>query len=466
MNLARHSISASQPLLIYDARFDAECRVFTASTPAGFAVYRTWPLELIRKREVTGGTLSAIVPLHTSNLLFLIGGGRSPRYPPNKVILWDDIQGKEVAELEFKEKVRGLACRRGWFVVALKRRAVVFRLDQTISKFREYDTCENSRGLIALATAPQSTLLCMPGRQTGHVRLVHLPECPSPKPSAPPLSQRHKSTVPALPLSHHTATLIKAHESPLSALCVSLSGRLLATASSRGTLVRVWDAATGKPVKEFRRGSDKADIFGIAFRPDEKELCVWSDKGTIHLFSLLRSSTANRQSVFSPLTPFIPLPKYFESEWSYAQYRIPSQTSHISLSSTSAGSRSPTADVPDEERCVVGWIEVDSESEEAKSPEAFNGFQLVALTYTGGWYRLSTPKVGGSSSTNTSPSSRPSSPNPRPIERLRSSSVASSVLGHGDKSKGKEREGDKEPKESRECILQEFRRYGRWDGWA
>jgi WD repeat-containing protein 45 len=268
----------------------------------------------MKSTEVTGGTLSAIMPLHTSNLLFLIGGGRSPRYPPNKVILWDDIKAKEVAELEFKEKVRGLACRRGWFVVALKRRVVVFQLEQTISKYREYDTCENPRGmhqfllpfviiffidsityltgLVALATAPQSTLLCMPGRQTGHVRLVHLPPCPSPKPSAPSLSQRPKSTVPAPPLSQHVATLIKAHESPLSTLYVSLSGRLLATTSSRGTLVRVWDAATGKLFKEFRRGSDKADIFGVAFRPDEKELCVWSDKGTIHLFSLERSSTA------------------------------------------------------------------------------------------------------------------------------------------------------------------------------
>jgi hypothetical protein len=33
--------------------------------------------------------------------------------------------------------------------------------------------------------------------------------------------------------------------------------------------------------------------------------------------------------------------------------------------------------------------------------------------------------------------------------------------------KGKEREGtDKEGKESRECILLEYRKFGRWDGWG
>ena len=50
MNLARHSISATAPVSIFDARFDPESRIFTTSTPAGFAVYRTWPLQLIRKR--------------------------------------------------------------------------------------------------------------------------------------------------------------------------------------------------------------------------------------------------------------------------------------------------------------------------------------------------------------------------------------------------------------------------------
>jgi hypothetical protein len=50
MNLARHSISATKPIQIFDAKFDPECKIFTASTPAGFAVYDTWPLKLIRKR--------------------------------------------------------------------------------------------------------------------------------------------------------------------------------------------------------------------------------------------------------------------------------------------------------------------------------------------------------------------------------------------------------------------------------
>ena len=101
---------------------------------------------LTRLSDITGGTLSLVVPLHTSSLLFLVGGGRSPRYPPNKVIFWDDALGREVAELEFRERVRGLACRRDWLAVALRRRVVVFKVDESISRYAEWDTCDNPRG--------------------------------------------------------------------------------------------------------------------------------------------------------------------------------------------------------------------------------------------------------------------------------------------------------------------------------
>lgn len=96
--------------------------------------------------ELSGGTLQFVVPCHTSSLLFLVGGGPSPLYPPNKVILWDDAIGSEVAELEFRERVRGIACRRGWLAVSLRRRVVVFTVAEQVTRYKEWDTCDNPRG--------------------------------------------------------------------------------------------------------------------------------------------------------------------------------------------------------------------------------------------------------------------------------------------------------------------------------
>lgn len=105
--------------------------------------------ELNRYIGLSNGTLSHVLPLHTTNLLFLVGGGRSPLYPPNKVVVWDDALGMEVAELEFKSQVRGLASRRGWLAVALRRRVVVFQLGGPaggIKKYTEFETGDNPRG--------------------------------------------------------------------------------------------------------------------------------------------------------------------------------------------------------------------------------------------------------------------------------------------------------------------------------
>lgn len=96
--------------------------------------------------EFSNGTLAIVLPMHTSSLLFLVGGGAEPLYSPNKVVVWDDALGREVAELEFRERVRGIACRRGWLIVALRRRAVAFEVGETIKRVQEWDTCDNQRG--------------------------------------------------------------------------------------------------------------------------------------------------------------------------------------------------------------------------------------------------------------------------------------------------------------------------------
>ncbi|TFK76014.1 hypothetical protein BDN72DRAFT_831457 [Pluteus cervinus] len=309
-----------------------------------------------------------------------------------------------------------------------------------------------------MATAASSTLLAIVGMQMGHVQLIHLPECVPPAPRGPPFPDP-----PLKRSSHvaHTALMIAAHKSALATLSIPPSGGLLATTSSQGTLVRVWDTSDGKILGEFRRGLDKAEIYGVAFRPDEREICVWSDKGTIHAFTLGWSGATNRQSKMFSLTPYIPLPDYFNSAWSYAKYRIPVQSAHISLSSTT--SRGAKVDAPEEERCVVGWVKVPTEGSESRGP--VEEYQMIALTYAGGWYRLSLPK-----SSIPNPSTPPPKIHQLPHSPTKSSSAARPRTESGSSTihrteKGKEKE-EKVAKESQNCTLQEFRRFGRWDGWG
>ena len=46
--------------------------------------------------------------LKKTNIVALVGGGREPAFPKQKVILWDDATASNIAEIEFPSYVRGL----------------------------------------------------------------------------------------------------------------------------------------------------------------------------------------------------------------------------------------------------------------------------------------------------------------------------------------------------------------------
>jgi WD domain, G-beta repeat len=80
-------------------------------------------------------------------------------------------------------------------------------------------------------------------------------------------------------------TIIPAHTTPLQAIALSQDEQLLATASTQGTIIRIW-SATGAKICEFRRGVDRAIILSMAFSPSGQYLAATSDKSTMHIFDL------------------------------------------------------------------------------------------------------------------------------------------------------------------------------------
>lgn len=84
-----------------------------------------------------------------------------------------------------------------------------------------------------------------------------------------------------------TRIKIKAHESTLSAIDFSPNGNLLATASEKGTVIRVFCVKNGQKVHEFRRGVKRqVKIASLKFSYCANYLCVSSNTETVHVFKI------------------------------------------------------------------------------------------------------------------------------------------------------------------------------------
>ncbi|WEW55939.1 Phosphatidylinositol 3,5-bisphosphate-binding protein [Emydomyces testavorans] len=205
--------------------------------------------------------------LGQSNYLALVGGGRRPKFPQNKLIIWDDAKQKAVITLEFRTSVLRVRLTKSHIVAALYNSVHVFAFSVPPQKLSVFETVDNPLGLLCLG----QRLLAFPGRSPGQVQVVEL--------------------------ETGNVSIIPAHSSPLRALTLSSDGALLATASEMGTLIRVFATSNCAKIAELRRGVDHADIFSLAISPSNTLLAVTSDKSTLHIFDLphARNSSPDHQ---------------------------------------------------------------------------------------------------------------------------------------------------------------------------
>mmetsp|Transcript_27811 Transcript_27811/g.50581 ORF Transcript_27811/g.50581 Transcript_27811/m.50581 type:complete len:285 (+) Transcript_27811:59-913(+) len=258
---------AERPLLSVSFNQDYSC--FACGFSDGFRIYNCDPFKETFRRVDFNGGIGICTMLFRCNLLALVGGGRNPKFPPNIVKIWDDHQNRAIGELMFRSAVKAVLLRRDRVVVVLEQKVYVYRFSD-LKLLDQISTISNRRGLCALCPDSSSVVLACPGHKSGTVRVE--------------LYDLRKSHI------------VPAHESDLAAIALNQQGTRLATASEKGTLVRLFDTHTGELLRELRRGTERATINCVVFSKSTEHLACSSDKGTVHIFSLASLAKADRGS--------------------------------------------------------------------------------------------------------------------------------------------------------------------------
>jgi len=304
-------------------------------------------------------------------------GAQQDQQVGHKVVIWDDLKQMGVIQLEFNAEVRAVKLRRDRIVVVLKSIIKVYSFTAAPVPQHVFDTAPNFKGLVSLSPSSNNSILAFP---TSEVAVSAAAAASSGAPQHIEAAAKTSSNAPGnvklidlaklMEKPNNPPIIISAHTSSLSCMTLNIQGTRLATASEKGTLIRIFDTFTGNLVNELRRGSQSATIYSINFSPDTSFVVASSSHGTIHVFSTEDStknktsslvttattmmgnlfgggsagssaaaSIAAQSSTFPAAAPSAGgggggnergvtkfVPKYFTSEWSFSRIEVPGAT--------------------------------------------------------------------------------------------------------------------------------------------
>lgn len=208
-----------------------------------------------------GGGIGRIEMLKSTNILALVGGGKKPKYSNNKIIIWDDNIRNVISELRFNSEIKNVKIKMDRIIGVTDTKIYVFNIN-TLDILDVIDTYENLNGIVAISSGDLISVMGFPFEEKGNVKVINF------------------NSLASLPT-------IKAHEAKIACLCINHNGTIIATASDKGTLIRVFLIQTSELIAELRRGLKNCDISCIAFDEHNKYVGCSGDTGTIHLFSII-----------------------------------------------------------------------------------------------------------------------------------------------------------------------------------
>ena len=261
-----------RPKKILYVGFNYNASYFMLGTDVGFQVHQSYPIALKFSRVLNGG-IGLVQMLNKSNIFCLVGGGESPKYAPNKLLIWDDKKGKEIYEFRFSSFVSNCFIKRKYIFAFCKESINIINM-KTMKIIKEIATKTNPEGIGSISSDIDKYILAWPTFNPGEAEIKDFQD-----------------------LKINTQSIkIKAHNNEIVYLQLNKDGTKLATASINGTMIRIFNVINKQLLQEFKRGNGYAKIYSINFSFNDNTLSITSDHGKAYIFLINKDKKSQTNS--------------------------------------------------------------------------------------------------------------------------------------------------------------------------
>ncbi|KAK7061204.1 WD40 repeat-like protein [Favolaschia claudopus] len=283
------------------ANFNQDYSCVSVGTRKGYSITNCDPFGRVYTQN--DGARGIVEMLFCTSLIALVGApDAGPGSSPRKLQIVNTKRQSMICELLFPSSILAVKLNRKTLVIVLETEIYVYDIS-------------NMRLLHVIETVPNPEAICALSPSADAPYLAYPAPLPSPSLAAASSSANSASNASSsgssTSNSNSNATLnagtgcgdvmlfstralapanvVRAHRSPLALMALSANGGLLATASVKGTVIRVFSTPSLDKLYQFRRGTREARIYSLAFNGAGTLLASGSERGTVHLWRVGKS---------------------------------------------------------------------------------------------------------------------------------------------------------------------------------
>ena len=312
-----------QPNKINYIGFNFDNSYFYLGTDIGFQVYQTYPLTLLISKTLNGG-IGVVKILDKSNIFFLVGGGKNPRFSPNVLIIWDDKKDSILNEYRCDSFIINCYIKQNIIFVVCSDNIILLRT-KNLELIEKINTINNPKGIFSVCNEPKKYILAFPDNSKGNIIIKFFDDILK--------ENKEKNKENENKKNDNNKIIKKAHKGNINILSFNFAGTKLASASDRGTIIRIFNVDSGGLIAELRRGASDANIYSLCFSFNDTYLSLTSDHYSCHIFDLQnlknKSKDSNKGYVMNYISGMGKILTNNQNSYSWRKFDVPKRERNI-----------------------------------------------------------------------------------------------------------------------------------------